>query len=139
MRRLTLLLAASQALAAPFHLASIFGPNMVLQRNAPATFWGWAAPGTTVFTYLQDGNATAQQVSALAAYPPQNASGFTYKFFAVTSDVDVERCMEYQFYCSGASLTLSPLAFGDVVQCIGQSNSAWSVLPAALWAGVSFE
>lgn len=147
MRHVTLLLAASQALAAPFHLASIFGPNMVMQRNAPATFWGWAAPGTTVFTYLQDGNATAQQVSALAdasglwsaAYPPHNASGFTYKFFAVTSDVDVERCMEYQFYCSGASLSLSPLSFGDVVQCIGQSNSAWSALPAAFWAGVSFE
>jgi hypothetical protein len=133
LRCCALLLAASRALAAPFHLASIFGPNMVMQRNAPATFWGWAAPGTTVFTSLVDGN-TSQQVSALAdasglwsaAYPPQNASGFTYRFFAATSDVDIERCLQYQFYCSGASLSLSPLAFGDVVECIGQSNSAWS-------------
>ena len=135
LRAAALLLAASQALAAPFQLATIFGPNMVMQRNAPATFWGWAAPGTTVFTYLVDGNAS-QQVSALAdasglwsaVYPPHNASGFTYRFFAATSDVDIERCLAYQFYCSGASLSLSPLAFGDVIECVGQSNSPWSAL-----------
>ena len=31
-------------------------------------------------------------------------------------------CLAYQFYCSGATLSLYPLAFGDVILAIGQSN-----------------
>ncbi len=133
----TLLLAAGVD-AAPFRIASIFGPNMVIQRDAPSTFWGWSSPNTNV-TALLFNEATNQSLTSSSVssstdglwsvtFPPQPASGFTWKLLAVTSEVDLMRCLEFQFYCGGASLTLYPLAFGDVVQCIGQSNSAYFFL-----------
>ena len=131
------LLCASQMLgvsAAPFRMASVFGSQMVLQRDSPATFWGWSTPSTNVTGVLvnlyTNETLTVNSMSSATdglwsmTFPPQPASGFLWKFLAVTSNVDVMRCLEYQFYCSGASLTLYPLAFGDVIECIGQSNSA---------------
>ena len=116
--------------ASPFRLASIFGSEMVLQRGAPATIWGTASPGVAVTaqlfntatnaTLLASGTAGDDSVWAVT-FPAQPASGFSYKFFAATSSDDFERCSLFQFYCSGASLSLYPLAFGDVIECIGQS------------------
>jgi sialate O-acetylesterase len=137
---LCLALLLSLANAAPFRLASIFGPGMVLQRDAPVTVWGWATPGTSVYAYLVNAatNATLQ-ASGVAdgtglwsvKFPAQPASGFDSRLFAATSDIDIGRCLTYQFYCSGASLSVPGIAFGDVVQCIGQSNSAWRSAVAA--------
>jgi hypothetical protein len=105
---------------------------MVLQRGSPATFWGWASPGTPITALLSnaDTNASLRHETRVAdasgqwsvTFPAQNASGFSWRFFVATNDNDFLRCSAYQYYCSGASLSLSGLAFGDVVECLGQSN-----------------
>lgn len=127
---------------------------MVIQRDAPSTFWGWSSPNTNVtavlFNEATNQSLTSSSVSSSTdglwsvTFPPQPASGFTWKLLAVTSEVDLMRCLEFQFYCGGASLTLYPLAFGDVVQCIGQSNSAyfffaWLFFPRSPRSGIAYQ
>ena len=51
---------APQALVSeplPF-VSSIFGDNMVLQRNKPDAIWGWSEPGDTVNVQIGDRSAS---------------------------------------------------------------------------------
>ena len=125
------LLSSAPAAAAPFRIASIFGSNMVLQRDTDVRVWGWARPGSFVYGALME---TARNTSLLASggadssglwqlyFPPQSASIDGYKLMLTSSPVDEARCDAFAFYCSGASLELTGISFGDVIGCLGQSN-----------------
>ena len=114
---LTVLFAAALATAqSSLRLANVFGSNMVLQRDAPAPVWGWAAPGDSV-----QATFNAQKFSATAdgaglwqiVFPPTPAGGpFTLGFTASSS----------------GSATLTNVLVGDVLLCAGQSNMAFTVM-----------
>ena len=135
-RRLLLLLPAALAhgAALPFRLASIFGNGMVLQRNAPVTIWGFAAPSTAVFGTLTDlvgnatfnasGVATPDGVWALT-FPPQTG-GYNWRL-SVSDSPEAPVCALYPFYCEGAFAEITGVLFGDVIACVRAS----SYLPCA--------
>ena len=119
------------ASAAPFRLASIFGSGMVLQRDAPLTFWGWARPGATVYaSFINSATNATLQSSGVSdgagawtiVFPAQPASQPVWRLVLSSSPEDISRCDAFQFYCAGASAELTGLALGDVHLCIGQSN-----------------
>lgn len=128
---LALLPPAARAL--PFRVASVFGSGMVLQRDAPVTVWGWAAPGSAVQALLANfehnasfsAGGTAGPDGAWAVhFPPQPAGGPVSRLTLVNTPAETSvdpRCFTYQFFCPGASLALV-LSFGDVILGIGQSN-----------------
>ena len=120
-------------IAAPFRLASIFGPGMVLQRNQEVTFWGTARSGATVYASFMNSatNETLQGSGAADAsgawqvsFPARPASGPVWRLLLSSSPVDLQRCDAFQFYCSGASAAISSISFGDVHLCIGQVRGA---------------
>ena len=130
---LALAAAPAPAAALPVRLASIFGPGMVLQRDADVGFWGWGRPSATVYASLMNA-ATNQTLQAQAAadaagawrlaFPPQPASGAVWRLLLASSPVDLARCDAFQFYCSGASAAVNGISFGDVHLCIGQVCAA---------------
>jgi len=58
---------AAEAAEQQLRLANIFTDNMVLQRDQPATIWGWAKPGADVRVTVTEKN---ESVAALAARAP---------------------------------------------------------------------
>jgi hypothetical protein len=124
------------ASALPFRVASLFSSGMVLQRDAPASAWGWSTPGSTVFGALINSATNATLLSSGVAdasggwsvpFPAQPKSGGVYRLLLTTSPIDEQRCDLFQFYCSGASISFSGIAFGDLLLGIGQSNMQASV------------
>lgn len=92
-------------------LVTLFGDNMVLQRNVSVPIWGHAAPGETVFVSLNKKQAAAKAGADgawQAILPPQPAGG------------------PYTLTVSGSQttplLTRTGVLLGDVWLCSGQSN-----------------
>src|SRR5262245_19504043 len=54
------LLAVCTNVRAELKLASIFGPNMVLQQQMPVRVWGWAAPGEEISVDFAGQHKTAK-------------------------------------------------------------------------------
>lgn len=89
-------------------LAPIFGSHMVLQREKPVNFWGWASPGETVSVYL-DGKPYVGQADKDGKWTVQfepHPAGGPHKI-----SVEGETRNE-----------LEDIWFGDVWICSGQSN-----------------
>jgi hypothetical protein len=95
--------------AATFALSTTLGDNMALQRDTPATVWGFAAPGASVKTsfagntYTSTAGADGIWRQALPA-TPANAVGQTISFSASTGEV----------------AALQNVVFGDVYICSGE-------------------
>ena len=124
---LLLLIPAAQAL--PFRLASIFGNGMVLQRNAPATVWGFGEPAAPVFVQLTNTATNATFNASGTTTPggswsvtlPAQSGGYQWRISASDSP-EAASCAQYPYYCEGAFAEITSVAFGDVLLCVGQSN-----------------
>lgn len=125
-RALGLLICSAAAHAEPSPadrplLSPIFGNHMVLQRDKPNAFWGWAPPGTPVHVTLNTTTVTALAAadggwSAQVTPPPVGT--------ACTLRIEGPRTIE-----------LRDLLVGDVWLCGGQSNMEWPL--AAVRAGAA--
>ncbi len=108
----SLFAAENAATPRPF-VSPIFGDNMVLQREKPNTFWGWAAPGeevkVTIGERRERGRAGADGRWEVKVQPP-----------AVGTRCTVEISGSQQ-------VTLKNVIVGDVWLCSGQSNMQWGL------------
>ncbi len=94
-------------------LPSLFGNNMVLQRNMDVNVWGKAEPGGTVQISINNNEAEAtagEDGKWQAKLPPMEAGG------------------PYEFTVKGADdLTFTNVMIGDVWVASGQSNMEWQL------------
>ena len=108
------------AAALPFRVSNTLGASAVLQRDVPATVWGFGTPGAGVAATLDGAPAGRASVGAdgvwRLALPPQPASAAP-RALALAQD-------------DGATAALDDLLFGDVYVCGGQSNAQFT-LPQA--------
>ncbi|MFX1681419.1 sialate O-acetylesterase [Mitsuaria sp. CC2] len=102
---------AATAAQADVRLASVFGDNMVLQRDRPIRIWGWAAPGRTLNVTLAGRQAVAKAGSDgrwTAQLPAMKAGG------------------PHQLRVLGdGETTRRDILIGDVWLLGGQSNMEW--------------
>jgi sialate O-acetylesterase len=89
--------------------ASIFGHNMVLQREIPVPVWGTAAPGEEVVVAV-----AGQQVKAVA-----DASG---RWMAKLAPLSAGGPLTLEIKGKGASLQFTNVLVGEVWIASGQSN-----------------
>jgi sialate O-acetylesterase len=91
-------------------LPAILSTNMVLQRDMPVPFWGWANPGEKVTVTLAD-----QSVSATA----DDKGNWSLKLAALKAGGPIEVTVAG----GGANkITLANVMVGEVWLCSGQSN-----------------
>ncbi len=121
MKRLLLLLpllapAACSSDPDSFRVARIFADNMVLQRSAPVTVWGWARPGQKVTVKVADQTATTTAGAKgdwRVSVGPLTAGG------------------PYEMKISGGGeVVFKNILVGDVYVCAGASNMEWQVAGA---------
>lgn len=95
-------------------LASVFGPNMVLQREAPIRVWGRAKPSAAVEAELAGRHATAKADTdgRWCLELPEAPAGGPFELIVRSGD---EACR------------LSNVLIGDVWVCSAQSNMEWTV------------
>jgi sialate O-acetylesterase len=99
---------AGISVSARIRLPHLVGDGMILQRDAPAKIWGWAAPNEKISLNFQD--ATYKTVASAegtweVTLPAQNAGG-PWSMTLKASD----------------SVRIDNILFGDVWLCSGQSN-----------------
>jgi sialate O-acetylesterase len=112
---LTVLVALVQPAAAELAVTTLFGSDMVLQRDAVVPVWGTAAPAATVTVAIAGHSVTATADAAgrwRAELPPMKAGG--PHRLTVTGD--------------GSTLSFANVLVGDVWVCSGQSNMEWTVV-----------
>ena len=110
---LALLLAAPAW--AKTHLATIFGDNMVLQRDQPVPVWGWAEPGekvTVAFAGQQKTAAAGADGKWMVKLDPLHASAKPASLTATGTD----------------TVTVTNVLVGEVWLCGGQSNMGATLL-----------
>ncbi|WP_227625004.1 sialate O-acetylesterase [Fimbriimonas ginsengisoli] len=102
------MLTAGQTPAPLPFLSPVFGDHMVMQRDRPNTFWGWAAPGTSVRVTIggHSGAGVADAAGKWSARVSPPAVGGPYKV-----EIDGSQHVE-----------LNDVLVGDVWVCSGQSN-----------------
>ncbi len=114
----SLLFILSANLYADVNMPSLFGDNMVLQRDIPLNVWGWASPGENVKVTF-----AGQTVSSTA----DNAGKWAVKLAPVTLNKEAQ-----EMTVSGKNkLSFKNILVGDVWLCSGQSNMELPVLKAA--------
>lgn len=112
-RIFVLLLNVSLLMGANISVASVFGDNMVLQRDKPIQVWGWGPTGTSVRVELVDASAqTHVDVDGswcikLSARP----AGGPYDMLIIADD----------------TIRYTNILMGDVWVCSGQSNMGMTV------------
>lgn len=109
-----LLSLAPLALRADVKLPGIFADHMVLQREAPVTLWGWAAPSEEVTV-----NFAGQQVKTTA-----DASG---EWKAVLAPMTASSENRVLTVSGKNSLSINDVLVGEVWLCSGQSNMEWAL------------
>lgn len=108
-----LIILIAHTTAAEVRLPGIFDSNMVLQRDLPIHFWGWAAPGEAVTVML---NGRTVEVKAgkngkwSCLLPAMQAGG---PFDVVVNGTN--------------HLLLKNILIGDLWICGGQSNMQWRI------------
>ena len=105
---LSVVLAGSIAAHAEVRLPKILSSHMVLQRDLPIHFWGWADPDEKVSVSLEGQNAetTADKLGKWSLYLPAHVAGGPFS-------VSVKGSNE---------VTLEDVLIGDVWFASGQSN-----------------
>src|SRR5690349_2223936 len=112
MKRISILIAValvgSLGASAEVQLPKILSSHMVLQRDRPMHFWGWADPGESVTVSLDGANAgtKADKLGKWSLYLPAHAAGGPFT-------VSVK---------GANSLTIDDVMVGDVWFASGQSN-----------------
>ena len=104
----------SSSTADELELASVFGDNMVIQRDAPITVWGWAEPNEAVTVSIKDGSATA-------------SVGDDGSWRTVLPAISVGDPFEINVTSNSGSIVLRNVLAGEVWICSGQSNMEWTV------------
>lgn len=100
-------------------LPSVFGSNMVLQRDMPAPIWGWAATGEEISVSLSNQNSETVHTDTVKADEkgnwkielPATPAGGPYTLSVAGSN----------------TVELTDILFGEVWVCSGQSNMEWPV------------
>jgi sialate O-acetylesterase len=119
---LSILGCAADARAA-IRLPRLVSDNMVLQRDAPLTVWGWAAPGERVSITFHGARVTAKtnrQGRWQASLPPQAAGG------------------PFDMKLRGKNrLVVKNVLLGDVWLASGQSNMQFPLVRQGDFGGVS--
>ena len=104
----------------PFHLASIFSENIVLQRApASARVWGWTLPSSAVAVRL---NCTASHGSVYAANVTSDASGLWVAELPPQPGSATPCYASFTDAASGNAVWYLNWRFGEVLLCLGQSN-----------------
>lgn len=108
------LVLTSRTVAAELTLASVFGDDMVLQRDAKLCVWGEADPGADVRVAIngQEVTAKADDAGQWKAYLKPLPAGGPHTLEVRSADVAV---------------TVNRLLVGDVWLCSGQSNMAMAL------------
>lgn len=115
---------AAGATSQDFSISNVFGSHMVIQRNSPIQFWGWApvdssiqcqfGSDSTLGTADNNGlwrcNFDARSTSTLRA-----DGSFTPSTFSATVSTTKQ------------TQTLTDILIGDVYVCSGQSNMEYTV------------
>ena len=111
---LAALVVSCSAAWAEVDLPSVFGDNMVLQRDMPAPVWGWAEPGEEVTVTF------AEQTKSTTA----GADGR----WRVALDALEASAQGRELVVQGANrIVFNNVLVGEVWVCSGQSNMEWSV------------
>lgn len=121
---------AALVFGAPFRFAQIFAPNAVLQQGQPLNIWGWSTPSTYItvsitnyflsnLTVYGNGTSDADGLWVVTLPPQPPADGWI--LWAGVGEQD-PRCRTFAYYCTAPAAVVSPIATGDVILCIGQSN-----------------
>lgn len=95
-------------------LPAVIGSNMVLQRDVPLTFWGWADPGEEITVAIGDNKGTGkanEQGRWTVKLAPMKASAAPLQMTVAGKE----------------TLTLTNILVGEVWLGSGQSNMQWSV------------
>ncbi len=105
---LTAALFTGASARAEVRLPKVLSSHMVMQRNAPIHFWGWADPGEEVTVSLegQSAEATSDKLGKWSLYLPARAAGGPFR-------VDVK---------ASNALSIEDVMIGDVWFASGQSN-----------------
>ncbi|MEM7603261.1 MAG: sialate O-acetylesterase, partial [Verrucomicrobiota bacterium] len=103
------------AAEAGLKLPSIFGHQMVLQRDAEIPVWGWANPNAKVKVEFawNEVEVTANEEGYWAANLPALPGS--------------SHALQMKISSGGEFLLLSNIVMGEVWVCSGQSNMQWSV------------
>lgn len=112
-----LALTAAPAASAATKLPSIFGSNMVLQRDKPVSIWGWDNPGQEVVIEI-----AGQEAKAVA--------GNDGKWKATLKPLETSRKALTMKVSGSDSKLFKNILVGEVWICSGQSNMAWPVSSA---------
>jgi len=90
----------------------ILSDNVVLQKNRPITFWGWANPKENISVVFDDKNYKVKSDKSgkwdIKIPEPKHNGPFNLKIIALND-----------------SLLISNITIGDVWVCAGQSNMSW--------------
>ncbi len=106
---LAALAACASAATAEITLSSMFGDNMVMQREKTAPVWGWAAPGKTITVKF-----AGQSKSATA--------GKDGKWMVKLAALKLSAKPQIMTVSGDGKITLNNILVGDVWLCSGQSN-----------------
>ena len=105
---------SAQAQETPLHLGDVFHDHAVVQRNAPISVWGTAAPGETVTVeFAEVSEVEADDEGHWSTVLPALPAGGPYTLTVRAS--------------SGAVQTAEDILVGDVFLCSGQSNMVFPV------------
>jgi sialate O-acetylesterase len=108
---------ASLSTVAAVSLPGFFGNHMVLQRDMPMPFWGWAEPGESV-TVSFAGKSAATKATDKGVWRvelPAKTAGGPHSLTVRGKNV----------------LTFTDILVGEVWLCSGQSNMEWTVSRSA--------
>ena len=110
-----LLLGAFAPVSAEVKVASVFGDNMVLQREQPVPVWGMATPGETI----------SVSFGGLEAKAKTGANG-KWRVRLAAMEVN-DQAQEMTIAGEADKLVLKNVLVGEVWLCAGQSNMGWVV------------
>lgn len=98
---------------AEIRLPNLFGDNMILQRDAPITLWGWADK--------------QEKISVIFHHKTYQIKADKYGKWKMTMDA-MPMGGPYDMEIKGINtITLKNILIGDVWICSGQSNMQWKV------------
>ena len=110
---------AALAVSAQVRLPQLVGSGMVLQREAPASIWGWASPGEKVTidfnVQLQALNPKSRTLNS--SFSTQAGADGKWKI-----ELPPQKAGGPYTITINHSIVISNILFGDVWLCSGQSN-----------------
>ncbi len=113
-----ILLIAASYLPAQIKLPAVVGDNMVIQRDAKVSIWGWAAPNAKISI---SGTCMKAPASAVAGKDGKWSASFD------SLGAGGPYTLSMKDSSDGSTLELKNILCGEVWLCSGQSNMEWSI------------